>query len=42
MQGELTSYSGRCHCGAVRFEVRTTLRLNIGLGSAALYAPPLK
>ena len=25
MQGELTSYSGSCHCGAVRFEVRTTL-----------------
>jgi hypothetical protein len=24
------------------FEVRTTLRLNIGLGSAALYAAPLK
>ena len=25
MQGELTSYCGRCHCGAVRFEARTTL-----------------
>ena len=25
MQGELTSYAGSCHCGAVRFEVRTTL-----------------
>ncbi|MGQ0546243.1 MAG: GFA family protein [Betaproteobacteria bacterium] len=25
MQGELTSYSGSCHCGAVRFSARTTL-----------------
>jgi hypothetical protein len=25
MQGELKSYSGSCHCGTVRFEVRTTL-----------------
>lgn len=25
MQGELTSYSGSCQCGAVRFEARTTL-----------------
>jgi hypothetical protein len=25
MQGELTSYAGSCHCGAVRFEARSTL-----------------
>ena len=25
MQGEMKSYSGSCHCGTVRFEVRTTL-----------------
>jgi hypothetical protein len=25
MQGELKSYAGRSHCGAVRFEARTTL-----------------
>lgn len=26
MQGELRSYVGSCHCGAVRFEVATTLK----------------
>ena len=25
MQGEMTTYLGSCHCGAVRFEVRATL-----------------
>lgn len=25
MQGELTSYAGSCHCGAVRFAARSTL-----------------
>jgi hypothetical protein len=25
MQGKLTAYSGSCHCGAVRFEARSTL-----------------
>jgi hypothetical protein len=25
MQGELRSYVGSCHCGAVRFEVQSTL-----------------
>lgn len=25
MQGELRTYKGACHCGAVRFEVQTTL-----------------
>lgn len=25
MQGELKSYKGSCHCGAVKFEIQTTL-----------------
>ena len=25
MQGQLQSYTGSCHCGAIRFEVKTTL-----------------